>query len=262
MNPEMREQLEKAMANQEILKGKIKLVQHSDEYDTDILLVDYNGVKAIITRENFDVRVRKESLVKYVGANIKFVITDITEDGVLLCSRRIVKEYERDLLIEKLEKGEEFEGKIVHILKFGAYLNVKGVLVVLKNMDFADDHTTVNDVHKEGDIIKVKLQKVTSTKKILVQAVEKYCNPTAINFDTFKPQQVVFGRIKTIKPFGCFVCIAPNLDALAPVPELPDGEVEEGTSVLLKISKVDSENQKIRGKVVRIVEDDSDFDFD
>lgn len=262
MNEEIRAKFEELMAKKSILKGRIKLVEHSEALGTDILLIDLESTKAIIKRDDFDVKDRKESLVKYVGANVKFIITEIEEDGTLICSRRIVKEFERDMLIQKLEAGEEFEGKIVHILKFGAYLNVKGTIVVLKNGDFAIDHTTVEDLHKIGDTVKVKLERVTSTKKILVQATEKYCNPTVVDFETFSAQQVVLGTIKTIKTWGCYVCIAPNLDALAPVPELPDVEVEEGMQVLLKITKVDEELHRIRGKILKVVLNDDEFDFD
>lgn len=262
MNKELLEKFQGYMEKGSILKGRVKLVQHSEEYGVDILLLDLNGVKAVIKREDFDVKDSRQSLVPFVGATIKFVITEIEEDGTLICSRKIVKELERDLLIERLEAGEEFEGKIVHIQKFGAYLNIKGTTVTLRNMDFSIDHTTVSDLHKVGDTVKVKLHRVTSTKKILVEAVEKYCNPTAVDFDTFSPQQVVFGRIRTIKTWGCYVCIAPNLDALAPVPELPDYEVEEGMSVLLKISKVDTEKGRIRGKILKVIPDDSEFTLD
>lgn len=245
-----------------ILKGRVKLVQHDEKYDTDILLLDLNGVKAIIKREDFDVKDNKQSLVPVVGANVKFVIKEIEEDGTLICSRKIVKEFERDLLIEKLEDGEEFEAKIVHIQKFGAYLKIKGTTVTLRNMDFSIDHTTVSDLHKVGDVIKVRLHRVTSTKKILVEAVEKYCNPTSIDFSTFSPQQVVYGRIRTIKTWGCYVCIAPNLDALAPVPDDPNYEIEEGMSVLLKITKVDEELKRVRGKILNVIKDEEDFTLD
>lgn len=262
MNKELLEKFQGYMEKGAILKGRVKLVQHSEEYGTDILLLDLNGVQAVIKREDFDVKDNKQSLVPFVGATIKFVITEITEDGTLMCSRKVVKELERDLLIERLEAGEEFEGKIVHIQKFGAYVNIKGTTVTLRNMDFSIDHTTVADLHKVGDTVKVKLFRVTSTKKILVQAVEKYCSPTSVDFNTFSPQQVVFGRIRTIKTWGCYVCIAPNLDALAPVPELPDYEVEEGMSVLLKISKVDAEQGRIRGKILKVIPDDNEFTLD
>lgn len=262
MNQDMRKKLQKLIDTQRILKGQIRLIEHSEEYGTDILLIDLNGVKAIIKREDFDIKDRGESLVKYVGALIRFTPTELTEDGTLICSRKIVKEHERDLLIEKLENGEEFEGKIVVVKNFGAYLNVKGTIVVLKNIDFSEDLTTVKDLHKVGDVVKVKLQKVTANKKILVQSVTKHCNPTIINFSTYKRNQVTLGRIRTIKPWGCYVCIAPNLDALAPIPDTPDIEIEEGMSVFLKIQDVNEEEKRVRGKIINIVRNDEDLNFE
>lgn len=245
-----------------VLKGRIKLVEKSKKYGTDILTIDLQDAVGIIKREDFDIKDRKESLVKYVGANIKFVIVDIEEDGTLICSRKVVKEFEREVLIKELEGGAEVEGKILKIVKFGAFLNVKGTTVVLKNIDFSEDHTTVMDKHKEGDKIKVKLQRVTSTKKILVQAVEKFCNPTSINFDSFSENQVATGVIRTIKSWGCYVCVAPNLDVLTPVPELPDGDVEEGTTVLIKIKTVNKEERKIRGRILKVISEDTEYDFE
>lgn len=278
MNTELIGKFKELMEKGTILQGRVKLVQFDKTLNSDILLLDLNGVKAIIKKEDFDVKVTKQSLVPFVGAVLKFVIIDITEDGTLLCSRKLVKELERDVLIEKMEeskKAEEegrtedvevFEGKIVNIQKFGAYLNVKGTTVVLKNIDFSIDYTSVADLHKVGDVVKVKLNRVTSTKKILVEAVEKYCNPTSVDFSTFSSEQVVLGRIRTIKPWGCYVCIAPNLDALAPVPDLTDYEVEEGMSVLFKIKQVipatEGVEGRVRGKILEVVKDDNEFYLD
>ena len=262
MNQEMKKYLEECIAKRQILKGQIRLVEHSEQYQTDVLFMDLNGVKAVIKREDFDIKDRGESLVKHIGATIKFLPIELTEDGTLICSRKIVKEYERDILISNLEKGEEYEGKIVHIENFGAYLSVKGTIVTLKNIDFSDDHTTIKDLHKVGDTIKVKLQRVTTTKKILVQAVEKYCNPTFVDFSVYRANQVTLGRIRTIKPWGCYVCIAPNLDALASIPESPDVEIEEGMSVFLKIQKVDEVQRRVRGKILKVIPTDADLDFE
>ena len=244
-----------------VLKGTVKLVQHSTKYNDDILLLESNGTQAVIKREDCGLKEEK-SLVRYVGTVVKFVIKEIEEDGTLICSRKAVKESERDALIQKLEAGKEVDGKIVHIEKYGAYLDIDGATAIIRNIDFSNDHTRVADLHKIGDVIRVKLNRVTSTKKILVEAVEKYCEPTSVDFSTFSPQQVVVGTIRTIKTFGCYVCIAPNLDALASVPEFPDIQVEEGMKVILKISKVNAEEGRVRGKIIRVITDESELAID
>lgn len=258
--------LNQLKAEGRVLKGRVKLVEenrkeHPNKYGTDILQLELvDGLKGIIKREDLDVRVIKQSLVPYVGKQVKFIIKDIEEDGTLICSRKEVKEAQRDELIKKLEAGETFDAKITHIERFGAYCNINGTSVVLRNMDFSDDHTIISDVYKIGDTVKVKLHKVATTKRILVEAVEKYCNPTIVDFSTFSPNQVVYGRIRTIRVWGCYVNIAPKLDALAPI---PDGfEIEEGMSVLLRTTKVDAEQGRVRGKIIQIVTDDDNFDLD
>lgn len=243
-----------------VLKGKIKLTEHSEKYQTDILLLDLKETVAIIKREDFDLRDSQRSLVPYVGATVKFVITEIEEDGTLICSRKIAKEISRDRVVSYLEQGNKVEAKIHKLQKFGAYLSINGTIVLLRNVDFSIDHTSVSDVYKEGDTINVKLSKITKSNRIFVEAVEKYCSPTSVDFSTFSPQQVVCGRIRTLKTWGCYVAIAPNVDVLTSVPEYL-GEVEEGMNVSVKLSKVDVENQKIRGKIVRIIDNDNDLDM-
>lgn len=266
MEKEILEQLKTLQAEGKVLKGRVKLVEehnkdHQNKYGTDILQLELtSGLKGIIKREDLDVRVIKQSLVPYVGKQVRFIIKDIEEDGTLICSRKEVKEAQRDELIKKLEAGETFDARITHIERFGAYCNIEGTSVVLRNMDFSDDHTIISDIYKVGDSIKVKLHKVASTKRILVEAVEKYCNPTAVDFDTFATNQVVYGRIRTVRTWGCYVNIAPGLDALAPIPDTFD--VEEGMTVLLRTTKVDPEQRRVRGKVIQIVNEDDDFDLD
>ena len=262
MNDKVMKELQKLQKEGKIITGKVLLVEHSDKYDSDVLQIELpNGLKGVMTREDFDVKVIKQSLVPYVGRKIQFQIKDIEADGTLVCSRKEIKEKQRDELIEKLNAGAEFNATITHIERFGAYMTINGTSVFMRNMDFADDHTIVSDMHKVGDTVKVKLFRVTSTKRILVQAVKKYCNPTTVDFSTFTPQQVVYGRVRTVKSWGCYVCIAPNLDALAPIPEDTDVELQEGMSVSLKISKVDPELGRVRGRILKIIPD-GDLDLE
>ena len=79
MQKEALEKFKDYMEKGNILKGRVKLVQRDEKYDTDILLLDLDGVKAIIKREDFDIKDNKQSLVPVVGANVRFIIKEIEE---------------------------------------------------------------------------------------------------------------------------------------------------------------------------------------
>lgn len=245
-----------------VLVGRVNVIGYDDRFKTDVLRLEMNnGLSGFIKREDLDTHIGKQSLVPFVGKQVKFIIKEILEDGTLICSRKEIKEAERSKLVSELESGKEFDGTITHIEKYGGYVSINGQSAMLRNMDFSNDYTILADKHKVGDTIKVKLLKITSTGKILVEAVEKYCAPTSVDFSTFSKNQVVLGRVRTIKTWGCYVCIAPNLDVLAPIPEHLDRELEEGMSVRIKISKVDEEKNHIRGKVLDVIDDNDDFDL-
>jgi len=262
MDTKTLEKLTELKDSQAVLIGRVNVIGYNDRFKTDVLRLEMkNGLSGYIKREDLDIRETKQSLVPFVGKQVKFIIKEILDDGTLICSRKEIKEAERDALLQKLEAGEEMDATITHIERYGGYLTIDDVSVMLRNMDFSNDHTILKDKHKVGDKIRVKFLKKTSTGRILVEAVEKYCNPTQVDFSTFEKNQVVLGRVRTIKTWGCYVCIAPNLDALAPIPEDIDMELEEGMSVRFKISKVDEENHHIRGKVLEIIDENDDFDL-
>jgi small subunit ribosomal protein S1 len=243
---------EKAMNSKEILKGLVKVVQHNAELDTDVLVLDLDGVKGIIVREEVDLEVEWKSLVGFLGREVSFVVKEIDRDaGVVICSRKDAQVILKEEVIERLREGEVFNAQVINVLKYGAYVEIDGVTGLLKNVDFADDYTTVGEVLKVGDSVNVKLKKVSSNDRLIFEAIEKYKNPTIMGFDMFERDQVVLGVVRNVKPWGVYVCIAPGLDALCPIPGT--GEVEEGMKVSFRITQIKPEEQRVRGKIVRIL---------
>lgn len=243
---------EKAMENKEILKGVVKVVQHDDELDTDVLILDLDGVKGYVVRDEVDAEVQWKSLVGFLGREINFMVKEVDRDrGVVICSRKDAQIEKKEEIVERLREGEVFKAQVINVLKYGAYVEIEGVTGLLKNVDFAEDYTTVGEVLKVGDFVNVKLKKISSNNRLIFEAVEKYKNPTIMNFDMFKRDQVVLGVVRNVKPWGAYVCIAPGLDALCPVPGT--GEIEEGMKVSFRITQVKPEEQRVRGKIVRIL---------
>ena len=120
------------------------------------------------------------------------------------------------------------------------------------NRDFSEDYTTINDIIKEGDEIEVVFERYTPNRNLRVAAKEKYKSDSEMSFDKLQPNQVVLGVVRNVKPFGCFVCVAPNLDALCPAPANMD--IREGDKVTFKITQVRPDESRVRGKILKINE--------
>lgn len=243
---------EKAKNEKIIMKGVVKVVQFDSNLDTDVLIMDLNGVKGVVVRDEVDLEVNWKSLVGFIGREISFVVKEVdAEKGVVYCSRKEAQALQKESIIERLREGEVFNAQVINILKYGAYVEIEGVTGLLKNVDFAEDYTTIGEVLKIGDTVNVKLKKISANDRLIFEAVEKYKNPTIMSFDMFERDQVVLGVVRNVKPWGVYVCIAPGIDALCPVPGT--GEVEEGMKVSFRITQVRPEERRVRGKIVRIL---------
>lgn len=242
---------EKAMEEKTVLKGLVKVVQHNQELDTDVLILDLDGVKGIIVRDELDLEVNWKSLVGFLGREVSFVVKEIDKDkGVVICSRKEAQAILKESIVARLKEGEVFNAQVINMLKYGAYVEIDGVTGLLKNVDFADDYTTIGEVLKVGDSVNVKLKKTSTNSRLIFEAVEKYKNPTIMEFSMFERDQVVFGVIRNVQPFGVYVCIGPGIDALCPIPGT--GEIEEGMKVSFRITQVRPEEKRVRGKIVRV----------
>lgn len=251
MEKELRKYIN-AMEDKKILRGLVVLTQYDEELDTEMLLMDLEGIKGIITREEVDYQMEWKSLVRFVGQEIYFTVKEVDEENnIVYCSRKEAQKLMEEEIIERLKNGEIFEATITGIVRYGAYVEINGIYAILRNIDFSDDYVKVGDVLKVGDKIKVKLQNVSENKRLRVEAVEKYELKTVMNFDAFERDQVVLGVVNGIKPWGAYVTIAPGLDALCPIPLI--GEIEEGTKVSFRITQVQKDKERVRGKIVRIL---------
>lgn len=236
----------------EILEGIVRLVQYDILLNDYVAWLEYGGYKVIIPRSELELYEIKGNLNQYIGGILSFNIIEFDEKRqIFLASCKSIKEKKRNRVIERLNAGEVFDGKIVKIVYFGAYLQIEDISVILRNQDFANDYTTIADIYQEGDTIKVKLLKINDNLKINVQAVVKYESQSTISIEDFEPQTVVYGLVRNVKSWACFVNIAPNLDAICPVPTYLN--IKEGMKVAFRINQVRLEEGRVRGKIVKVI---------
>ncbi|MFI3211555.1 MAG: hypothetical protein R3Y64_10980, partial [Peptostreptococcaceae bacterium] len=88
--------LNKYKEDKSVLQGRIRSASINEDTNEMKVLVDLETITVTIKAEEFDVIDRKNSMHKYVGTNIEFVITEIIDERNVLASRKILKEAERD----------------------------------------------------------------------------------------------------------------------------------------------------------------------
>lgn len=238
-------------AEEKALTATIRMTKHDATLGQDVLMLDFDGVTAYVPRDEYDLRNITTSFVPYVGRKIRVMVKEVREDGLVICSRKMIQEKNRADLVQQLADGSSVVATITKFVKFGAYVSVNGVSFLLQNENFADDYTSISEVKQIGDEVEIKLLRVSQNGNLFAEATEKHKSDTVVNLDMFERDQVVVGTIRNIKPFGAFVCIAPNLDALCPVPE--EEEIETGSKVQFRITKVDKEEGRVRGKILRVL---------
>lgn len=243
-------------------KELVRLTQHDAEMEEDILVLNTDTDFAVICpRSEVEMYDYKGTLTKFVGKFLTFKVKEVDEtNNRVIVSRRMVIKERFDELAYRMEQGETVKAKIVKFVPFGAYLRYNGVSMLLQNRDFSEDLERVQDIHKIGDEIEVKLLRVTNGPgggRLIVEPVEKHKLDNSFNLDMFEPNQVTLGEIRGVKPFGAFVKIAPGLDALCPI---PDFEIEMNQRVLFRITQVNKELGRVRGKIVRPINENIEED--
>lgn len=253
MDSKIFDELSVAKKNKTVLTGTVVMVQGKPGSNDTELIVDYKTVKCVMPRKEIDASVRFKSLVSFMGSEIPFIVKSISkEDNSCVVSRADVQRTKAPDILDKLEDGECFDGRVINVLKYGAYVDIDGVAGLMKNADFADDMTAVREILHVGDKIKVKLRGKSSNGTLLFEAVKKYVSPSAIRKEDLEVGQIVLGVVRSIQPFGIFVNVAPGLDALVES-EYVEVEEDQKVSVKIKVIKQDGDKLRVRGKIVAVL---------
>lgn len=238
----------------EIVKVSVRIAQIDKDTEAEELIADYKGLKMVIPKSELDQSVNYKSIIHFVGAEIGVVVLSFDQKtGTAICSRAEAQKIAAPKIIETLESGEVLVGTISNIFPYGAYIDIDGVTGLLKNYDFAADSTLISEVKHVGDKISVCLKGYSKNGNLILEADEKYVSPNAVNPETIQVGQIVFGIVRSRKPFGYFVNIAPGLDVLTSSDI--DDEIKEEQKVQIKVLKVYTVDGKVRvrGVIKRVL---------
>lgn len=262
---ENNKEINKAIESQRVFYAKVTSINPGSRHQPLTVPINVplalNGgvVKGIIYEEDLEVNTKNGNFSYLIGRDIPFVIKAFDEDtDTLICSRIIGMEKVKEQMTDALQSGQIFEGVITGFSEFGAFIDVNGVMGMLRNADYSTDYSRINERFKIGDHISVRCK--SCGQRIIWETVTKYhrTEPIVCNFDT---GAIILGRVVDIKNFpqGVAVFVQINdqkeLDVLCGMP--PEMEIEKNVPVIVRISSInypddELEKPRLRGYILRV----------
>lgn len=248
-----REQLKKACLEGTILEGTALSANTSHD-----LLVDLGFVQGIIPREETaigiaDGSVRDIAILSRVGKPVCFQITSIeglySDRPTILLSRRSAQQEALDYLLHSTELGTILPAVVTHLDRFGAFCDIGCGNVSLLSIE----HISISRINHsrdrftEGQHIFVALLSRDLRLGRLSLTHRELLGTWSENAMQFNVGETVVGIVRSIKDYGVFIELTPNLSGLA---EYRD-DLLPGDRVSVYIKAILPDRQKVKLIVIR-----------
>jgi len=208
----------------------------------------------------------------YIGKKITFRIVEYGEKGrkLILSSRAILEEEQRqrrEQIKGNLKEGMVLRGKIVSLVKFGAFVDLDGIQGLIPMSELGWSRVdNIHDVLIVGQEVDVKIIKLDWDKNQIGLSL-KQCLPDP--WDTvdqiFSEGSVHTGRIVRLTNFGAFVNLAPGIDGLLHISRLGKGKrinhpgdvVAVGQMLNVQVENIDRGQKRVSLSLVRTEKEES-----
>ena len=243
----------------EVYRKKEKINAEVIEKNSNGLIVNI-GLKGFVPKSQIETKfIKDEDLDKYIGKKLDFLIIklDKKENNVIL-SHRLIIEKERKIMHKKtladLTVGQEKDGIVTNITKFGAFVDIGGVEGLLHISEITwRDMKDATKLLKVGDKIKVKIIEYNKENKKISLSIKQFSPDPWDNIrEKYSIGDEVEGKVVKIKDFGAFIEIEEGLNGLLHISEMawayvknPSELISEGEVLKLRILEIDPEKRKI-----------------
>ena len=196
---------------------------------------------------------RDIALLSLVGKPICFTVTSLTADEKgaphALLSRRAVQEKALDHLLETLEPGMLLTCRVTHMESFGAFVDIGCGIIAMLPIERISVSRIPHPAarFRTGQKILAAVLAIDREKRRFTMTHRELLGTWMENASYFSPGETVQGIVRSIREYGAFVELAPNLSGLA---DLKDG-VTEGDRVSVYIRSIRSEHMKVKLQIIQ-----------
>ena len=197
---------------------------------------------------------------------VKVLEADPKKNKLILSQRQAVAE-QRDQVVDNilstLEEDQIVKGEVVRIADFGAFVDINGIDGLLPISEISWSRIKhPSDVISLGETIEVKIIKIDNELKRISLSLKRMGeDPWQQIEGQFEEGQVITGTVNKVTGFGAFINIFPGVEALLPVSEMAEENVNPfnrfkvGDSVEVLIKKFTPQEHRIALSVKDINKD-------
>jgi small subunit ribosomal protein S1 len=251
-----------------------KMLEEDRVYDSKIvgfnkggLIVMVGGLRGFVPSSQISAMRRAQSSgdtpeqrwQKMVGQPITVRIVEVDrERRRLILSERAASTESRqsikERVIDELEVGKVYSGRVTSLSDFGAFVNVNGAdgLVHLSELSW-DRVQHPREVLEVGQEVKVKVINIDREKKRIGLSIRALADdPWKSRVEKFSVGQLVEGVITRLTKFGAFARLEGDIEGLIHISEMADHRIEHPKEVLkegevrtLRIVRIDPDQHRI-----------------
>ena len=248
-----REHLKKAYLEGTILEGTARSATAAHD-----LIVDLGDVQGLIPREETaigisDGSVRDIAILSRVGKPVSFLITSIDHlydlRPAVTLSRRAAQQEALDHLLYQEPTGTVLPAVVTHLDRFGAFCDIGCGNVSLLSIE----HISVSRINhsrdrfSEGQHIFVAIASRDLHLRRLSLTHKELLGTWRENAAQFSVGETVVGIVRSVKDYGVFIELSPNLSGLAEY----RSDLQPGDRVSVFIKAILPDRQKVKLIVIR-----------
>ncbi len=204
---------------------------------------------------------KQRAMQALVGQTLNAKIIEVNRERNRLilsetAASKEIREAQKAEIINNMEVGEVFEGQVVNLANFGAFVDIGGIegLVHLSELSWKRV-SKPSDVLKVGDTVKVSVLKIDHDRQRIALSIKRLeADPWTLIEDTYQIGQLFEATITRLTKFGAFARLNDDyqLEGLIHISEMAEDRVEHpreivkvDDKVMVRIIRVDAEQRQL-----------------
>lgn len=220
------------------------------------LLAEISGLTGIIPTSQV-ASIWQGKLNELVGKQVEVEPIEVDrEQERLVFSERAVSEKDQidkaKAAIKKIRVGANYKGKVVNIIPFGVFVEVKVGKVEVEGLvhiseiswEKVDD---INQTFKLGDEVKVKVIGADKqTTRLSLSMKQLQIDPWQEKTAKYKVDAHLKGKVVKLTGFGAFIEIEPGIEGLIHITKIPaDRKINVGDNIDCFVETVEPERRRL-----------------